>query len=180
MTNEEAIRILRNAFGISDDVVGSAVSLAIKALSQQTEDAYHDCEHCAKTYGTLGCCTTISNRWVYSCEEGHREYWEKQKLKHTEDAISRQAAISNIREMAEWHTGDAFNADRVIQHLKNLPSVTPKQRTGRWIYTDYHNWCCSECGGNPHRGTGFVPNKDGMKIQWKYCNLCGAKMEEQA
>ena len=48
-------------------------------------------------------------------------------LKQTEDAISRQAAISNIKEMAEYHTGDAFNADRVIQHLKGLPSVQPKQ-----------------------------------------------------
>lgn len=33
-----------------------------------------DCEHCSKTYGTLGCCTTVSNKWVYSCKEGQREY----------------------------------------------------------------------------------------------------------
>jgi hypothetical protein len=52
------------------------------------------------------------------------------------------------------------------------------QRTGHWIYTNYHTWCCSECGGNPHKGTGFVPNKDEMKMRWKYCNLCGAKMIE--
>ena len=62
-------------------------------LSQQTEDAYHDCEHCAKTYGTLGCCTTVSNKWVYSCEEGHREYWEKQKREQPADAISREETI---------------------------------------------------------------------------------------
>jgi len=37
-----------------------------------------DCEHCSRVYGTLGCCTTVSNEWVYSCEEGHREYEEKQ------------------------------------------------------------------------------------------------------
>ena len=28
----------------------------------------HDCEHCSKTYGTLGCCDTINNKWVYACE----------------------------------------------------------------------------------------------------------------
>lgn len=33
-----------------------------------------DCEHCSKTYGTLGCCDTVSNEWVYSCKEGQREY----------------------------------------------------------------------------------------------------------
>ena len=59
-----------------------------------------------------------------------------------EDVISRQAAISDIQEMAEWHTEDAFNADRVIQHLKDLPSVTPKQR---WIpvserLPEDHDW----------------------------------------
>ena len=54
----------------------------------------------------------------------------------------------------------------------------PQEQTGHWIYTEYHTWCCSECGGNPHKGTGFVPNNDGMKMRWKYCNLCGAKMVE--
>jgi hypothetical protein len=33
-----------------------------------------DCEHCSKTYGSLGCCDTVSNKWVYSCKEGQREY----------------------------------------------------------------------------------------------------------
>ena len=36
----------------------------------------HDCEHCNRKYGTLGCCSTVSNKWIYSCEEGHREYEE--------------------------------------------------------------------------------------------------------
>ena len=33
-----------------------------------------DCDHCSKTYGTLGCCTTVNNQWVYSCTEGQKEY----------------------------------------------------------------------------------------------------------
>lgn len=33
-----------------------------------------DCDHCSKTYGTLGCCATVSNKWVYSCTEGQKEY----------------------------------------------------------------------------------------------------------
>ena len=34
----------------------------------------NDCEHCAKTYGTLGCCDYVNNEPVYSCKEGHEEY----------------------------------------------------------------------------------------------------------
>lgn len=33
-----------------------------------------DCDHCSKTYGTLGCCTTVNNKWVYSCTKGQKEY----------------------------------------------------------------------------------------------------------
>lgn len=43
-----------------------------------------------------------------------------------EDCISRDIAIANIQELAEWHTGDAFNADRVVRCLKSLQSVQPK------------------------------------------------------
>lgn len=66
--------------------------------------------------------------------------------------------------------------DSLICELNEYAEREPK--TGHWIYTEYHTWCCSECGGNPHKGTGFVPNKDGMKMRWKYCNLCGARMVE--
>lgn len=45
-----------------------------------------DCKHCSRTYGTLGCCSTVSNKWIYSCEEGHREYEETQRLKANKGA----------------------------------------------------------------------------------------------
>ena len=105
--------------------------------------------------------------------------WKTKAMQNNscEDAISRQEAISNIREMAEWHTGDAFNANRVIQHLKDLPSVAPKQRTGRWEWTDgderimkasfYTKWTCTSCGCKRPEKT-------------KYCPNCGAKMEDNA
>ena len=103
------------------------------------------------------------------------------------DCIDRQAVL----DILIWEEEPM----QQIQKVRDLPSVTPtddatlkdifcmgceykEERTGHWIYTEYHTWCCSECGGNPHKGTGFVPNKDGMKMRWKYCNLCGAKMFE--
>jgi len=45
-----------------------------------------DCQHCNRTYGTLGCCSTVSNKWVYSCEEGHKEYEETHKQMTLPDA----------------------------------------------------------------------------------------------
>lgn len=46
-----------------------------------------DCKHCSRTYGTLGCCSTVSNKWVYSCEEGHREYEKTHKHMTIPEAI---------------------------------------------------------------------------------------------
>ena len=86
----------------------------------------------------------------------------------TKDAIWR---LNDIKRAYPLDKSDEWAVDMAIAAL----SVEP--RTGHWIFTENHTWCCSECGGNPHRGTGFVPNKDGMKMRWKYCNLCGAKME---
>lgn len=50
-------------------------------------------------------------------------------------------------------------------------------KRGKWVLTDNFYWVCSECGGNPNKGTGFTPNADNMKSHYRYCPLCGAKME---
>lgn len=46
-----------------------------------------------------------------------------------EDAISREVVIERVKEIAEYHTGSAFNADRVITHIKLVPPVTPEKTT---------------------------------------------------
>lgn len=38
-----------------------------------------DCEHCSKKKGSFGCCSTVSNNWVYSCAEGQKE-WTLDKI----------------------------------------------------------------------------------------------------
>lgn len=99
-----------------------------------------------------------------------------------DDAISRQAVLDNIKNGFHWESVNGITAEtvlkQVIHDVEIMPSVQQEPKSGHWIYTEYHTWCCSECGGNPHKWTGFVPNKDGMKMRWKYCNLCGAKMVE--
>lgn len=39
------------------------------------------------------------------------------------DSISRQQTKEMIKKLAEYHTGDHFNADRIIRNVNELPSV---------------------------------------------------------
>lgn len=83
-----------------------------------------------------------------------------------EDAISRQAAIEAIYD----------NKDRldIAQAIRELPSVTPKQRTGHWILVieDWNKWTCSECG--------FSERTDiHVTLGYRFCPKCGAKMESE-
>lgn len=41
------------------------------------------CKKCAFKYGALACCTTVSNKWVYSCKEGMARYKKKEKAKYS-------------------------------------------------------------------------------------------------
>ena len=94
-----------------------------------------------------------------------------------EDAISRQAAISDIHEMQEWHTGDAFNADRVIRQLKDLPPVIPSRPTGHWIFeegdgkTCADGYVCSACNKSFHTHVPYF-------AEYEFCPHCGAYMVE--
>lgn len=58
-----------------------ALDMAVKALKAQEEGRLieGDCEHCFNTYGTLGCCSTVSNKWIYNCKSGMKEYAEALK-----------------------------------------------------------------------------------------------------
>jgi hypothetical protein len=62
----------------------------------------------------------------------------------TEDAISRQAAIDKIE---KWLSFDDYNESErmimkaVISELRDMPSVTPKQRTGQYEKHIDHTDC---------------------------------------
>ena len=132
MTEREAIKELQESletmqrFGVDGDKsrLVQALIVAIKALSQQTEDAISRYE-----YGTDGN--------VY------------------------KLTITSGKEYAQQ------------------PSVTPKQRTGRWIRITNGRmreiYQCSECGRQIE--------EDGIEallhIRYPFCH-CGAKMEDQA
>ena len=68
MTKKEAIQELYKVFDMA------YVDYIVASIEKEEPIFDRDCEHCSKTYGSLGCCDTVSNKWVYSCEEGQREY----------------------------------------------------------------------------------------------------------
>ena len=94
-----------------------------------------------------------------------------------EDCINRQAAIKAIealqlpimREASTCYQFKFSGMSEAKEAVENLPSVTPQQRTGRWIKQNYGwNWQCSECG--------FVTPPSAKEI-FTFCPNCGAKME---
>lgn len=88
------------------------------------------------------------------------------------DCISRQAVEEIINDIRDCISVEGYWA--ILERMKKLPSVTPKQKVGKWIYTKAVStgeiiWSeCSVCGEGEH----------GCAKRMKYCHNCGAQMEE--
>jgi rubrerythrin len=100
------------------------------------------------------------------------EYLEQQPC---DDCISRQAVNDLVDELARAISDERCYISRgrstatIMQDILDLPSVTPKEKTGKWIYTgDYITdgmLKCSSCGYEHDVADRFL-----------YCPNCGAKM----
>lgn len=93
------------------------------------------------------------------------EYIDKNAL---DKALTVAAANGKDKDRRTWA--------KAICVLHDMPAadVAPV-RHGRWKYnTDFYVWRCSECGENPHKGTGFVTTAEKLPA---YCPNCGAKMD---
>ena len=115
------------------------------------------CKVC-KFHGENGCC-----KWNCVFEE------EPTDAEPCEDAISRQAVLDafGLFEKTRKYGGDHSGYDTMMlyeiqQTLEDLPSVTPKQRTGQWIrHTDAsgNSWhTCPACGHVAYTLTRFCPD----------------------
>ena len=97
-------------------------------------------------------------------------------LKMGEEFLNRALDNTDIvgaeREKYEWGLG---LIESCISDMKELPSVQPERKTGKWIvdgvrFKGGHDWMhCSECG----RETLNTPIE-----RTNYCPNCGARMEE--
>lgn len=75
-----------------------------------------------------------------------------------EDCISREEAVEVIAGTDETNGNEpVFSGKQIIKMLKDLPSVTPKTKTGRW--EDCSNgWMCSNCYKDVSHESDFCPN----------------------
>ena len=102
-----------------------------------------------------------------------------------EDYVSRQAAIKAFEELPhEYKTKEqrartgGIAACQII--VRELPSVTLKQKTGKWIKEesicgwDGKSYQCSACGRSIHLDTKVEDLRD-----YPYCH-CGTKMEGES
>ena len=93
------------------------------------------------------------------------------KAEPCEDAVSREFMYKlGAKCIAVRTENDELVA---LASIESLPSVTPKQRTGKIIMGGYDcdHYVCSECGHD--FGWYSKPNH-------KYCPNCGAKMEGES
>lgn len=92
------------------------------------------------------------------------------------DCIRRESIIEIVNHQRFGMSKLAFSI--IAAKVKELPSVTPQPKMGRWIYDkNIDNWRCSECGETP-KTMGYCGAADFMAKHFKYCNHCGRKMQE--
>lgn len=96
-----------------------------------------------------------------------------------EDCISRKLLSDNICEgiscnECSFNEIDGESGCLLLKRFDELPSVTPKPKTGHWIEKEDYNldtyYECSECGADYCI--------EGDILIHKYCPNCGARMTE--
>lgn len=115
----------------------------------------------------------LNNSKIY---QEHKLVLELLHQEPCEDAVSREAALKAIE-------GKEYKF-QVYEAIEKLPSVTPKQRTGKWIFNDnqgvqavgYLTYHCSEC---EREISSKYHGKISLLKEYPYCH-CGAKMEGES
>ena len=89
-----------------------------------------------------------------------------------EDCISREAACQKMMEMYKEdcemfgvEIPECFDGHRAVRALMELPSVTPKRKTGKWIVRDdsYSEFVeCDQCGHTQDYSSNYCPNCGAM------------------
>lgn len=96
------------------------------------------------------------------------EYIEREAL---ETALNRRLNFLMTENGKYGHYASGF--DEAVTRVEDFPSVDVAPVVhGRWAHLGGDEWCCSACG--------FVISTEGSwdKPTKKYCEDCGAKMDE--
>ena len=85
-----------------------------------------------------------------------------------DDVVSRKAVCDILNDIRDCISVEGYWA--ILERLKKLPSVT--QKSGKWIDDEFGSKC-SCCGIHTHL------DKFDRPMKFKYCSMCGAKMESE-
>ena len=155
----------RNAIAvISKWLEQQPCEMTVEEYRQRMIDAFHnaDCDN------LIALVALPTEKEFEHLEWLLKNHYHNQKQQSCEDCISRQAAKLKVARVA-WDDGDSrydFH-DKCVDCLDDLSPVTPKEKTGRWIFDEIldKHYYCSECKS---MGVDY----------WDYCPNCGAKMKE--
>ena len=66
----------------------------------------------------------------------------------------------------------SYDLDTISYYLTKYFGIGHSNRkTGRWMFTKYYTWECSECGESPTKGTGYTQSSDEL---YAFCPHCGS------
>lgn len=135
----------------------------LKCVHESGSDTYNGMIICHECIAKLLHKTESVTEFADRCRECGAKYGKLLKQKPCEDAVSRRAVyeILNDAYFLKLDEGAALQ-----ESVRQLPSVTPQQKIGRWIehFDESGKWYeCDQC----HTDWGGSVN---------YCPNCGAKM----
>ena len=116
--------------------------------------------------------------------QGYEDASKRFRIEPCEDCISRGVVMDELNRLGRNAFKDDTDYDNLFAFVDNLPPVTPKHKTGKWILNDnqgvqavgYLTYHCSECG---REICSKCHGKSSLLKEYPYCH-CGAEMEGES
>ena len=116
----------------------------------------------------------VSERMIKSAiEETVAKWKERLEQEPCENAISRQDTLKTIIKHLGIRSEEYLlpAEEAIYKVVKNMPSITPQQKVGKWIRIDKDKLKCSEC-----EVIHYIAQYP-QSANINYCPNCGTKME---
>lgn len=111
----------------------------------------------------------VLRRRMYILYAGNAEKWREEREKHT-DTLLKQGAFKEAIESEKRQTALKVigSALRLVRNMETV-EVSAEPKKGKWLPDKWGFWKCSACG--------FPSEAHAANVLYKFCPVCGAKME---